>query len=412
MRTARAWRQTCGALFAATTLLAACSGDSEGALSKQTITAARTVLLTKGTHGKLDGTITIGGRSAKISGEWTGSNIASDARMTVTGTIPYERAVPFDLRVSDGVLASQRTAAAVRHNLWPTTLISENPLQPIPALLKTTYFADAITPLFPPELLAKLEGVQPQATADAQANAGTSTYAYPGKAFVGATVTLVVGANNRLEHVTMTFGAGAEATTIDYAVALSTSDALTVEFPATTTTVSKAQVGPTGPFATVRSGVDPIITWSALRAPGPKGRECWKVATTPTITVQEPNFEQDTRCTALLSADDDPVDQAVFALSSNGAPGAAIMLVHVPDGTRDVAFGFLGGRTVPGSAEAGLIVWAGTHGEHPSYLELTLPTGERLACGLGAVATKGDLTDEQIANTSFKLPWTCDILTT
>ncbi len=390
-------------------MLASCSGDSEPKLSKETATAIRTALLTKGTHASFTGTITIDGRSAAINGEWTGGDLATDARVVVTGSIPFLQPVPLDLRISDGAVSSQRSPRADDHVLWPAALVSESPGQPVPILLKIGILAEALGPIFAPALLAKLEGTAPEPSTNTRSS-GTVTYKYPGKSFPNALVVLTTNGANKLKHVTMSFGSGANKTTIDYEVTLTSSDPLKVEFPSTTTTLRTNTVEPAGPFVQIRAGVDDDITWSALRAPGPRGRECWKVETTPTITVQEPNHETDTRCVAIAAANDDPVDQPAFALSSNGSPGAAIMLVRVPAGTSDARFGFIGGRMIPTTVESSLIVWAGTHGEHPSYLEMTLPTDERLGCGLGAVATKDDLTDEQIANTSFKLPWTCELL--
>jgi hypothetical protein len=407
------WRRVAlvASLVGGLAALGACSDDGPEFVDSD-LPPVISAISTDGVLGTWSGSVTIDGRVGDVSGSWSGADLATDGRATVTGEIPFEEPVPIDLVVRDASVGSQRSEVAATSS-WPVTLVGGQ--GNAPEVMAVTFLRDALLPFHPPTMLEALIGDEPERSAgDEIEGRSTTRLRFPLDAPLlgrNVQVDVFVSAGDRLERIRVEFDSADSAVVVDYRTTLTDRGPVDATLPDVTTTTIEP-LRPLGDYVELRSGTAPELEWRLLRAPGREGIECWRVETTPGVVVKEPNADGGARCIA----SDDPADiieeRIVAVLNSDGSPGAAILVVRVPDGFTDVILGFAGGRTVPASVDAGVIVWAGDAESTPVYVEAADSSGSAVACALGAIESRADLDDpDALRDASFaRSPWVCFVV--
>ncbi len=332
--------------------------------------------------GAIRGTTTVNGRSAPLRGRFSGTQLATDGRGTLTGVAPLQPEAPLDVAWRDGQLASLRTEG-ISLSVWPSPLVVQSVSAPIPPVGPMGIFVSSVEPVFPPALLARIQNRPADRdetiTVDGQeARRATFSYSDPGFGRINR-VTLTILDGPRLARVKVQSEIPDVKSTLDYGVTLSNDGPLDVQLPDGATTGPAPALAPEGAFVERRSGSAPGAEWRVLRAPGRKGIECWRVEATPPIAVASPNFE-DARCLAKLSTKDDLAEQVEFVVTSDGSGSPAMIVARVPDGASKARLGFAGGKLSSVPIKKGLVVWAGDNTTNPIYLQLRLG-GELVECG-------------------------------
>ena len=134
---------------------------------------------------------------------------------------------------------------------------------------------------------------------------------------------------------------------------------------------------------------------------------CWRWASTPSLPVIKPNYRDDTRCYPPVDPDADLIDKLEFILTTNGAQtDNAAIVATVPVGVSAIKLGHVGGRVETAKADAGLLIWVGSSEEPLGFVEFTTGTGT-IGCGIGAVSSMGDHTNDTLVGNPFGSAWLC-----
>ncbi len=359
----------------------------------------------EGRSVQIDGSLTIDGSSANIEGQSSGSTLGGDAVGFLTGSVPFDPPVPLDLRFEASRVVSARTADAPSTPQFPALLVHGGGFGVGEVETPMAFLAGVVEPFFPPVFLERLSTTNPTETST-DGGVAVLTYDYAPSQFGDATTTLELRVRDdaTLEHVEMRSETGDTTVTLEYDIVL-TDDPTEVSLPEVTPP-TVIEIGPSGDFVEVQQGSTPDITWRLLQAPSRAAISCWRVEASPAVVVDEPNSGGGARCIANPDPADELVDQVVFALTSDGSSDGAVLVALVPEGASDAKLGFFGGDIEPATIEDGRIVWAGANLDNPVYLEVTL--GETaFGCGMGALSSRSELRDSQLADVRLGLPWTC-----
>ncbi len=412
--TRRARALTAAALTATLALAACCSdaGSAEPAGEHSVLGEAAAAL--REAEGTAKGEIHLTSGDGSYAIRWQGD--FADGQGTASGRLPGEPAPDLDARWTGGHVYVRRTVTADQYGRSPLGQLTG--LRPDTAIWVTipadNIVSRVVAPLSPPDLVAALSSTGKQTVSDGPEVGGVATrkvvvtdnsgilfnWLGPKRAEV------LLDGRDRARRITVT--SGAEKVQLDVSYSEVAPD---VQVPPAGELAAKTPPapGPIGPYRTVRTGNDGGVAWTLGQAPGRNGTSCWRWSSTPPLEVVQPNYQTDTRCIAPASADDDPADQVEFVLWTDGtkAPTAAVVAA-VPPGITQATLGFVGGRTEPATITDGLLTWVGSSAEPLGYVGFQ--SGDTtIACGVAAVSSPADLTNDTLVGDSFHAPWSCQI---
>lgn len=363
--------------------------------------------------GTARGSIDLGSGHGAYQVHWKGA--LSTGLGVATGTLPGAVApVPLDARWRGGQVYFRRTAKAEDFGTSPIGQLVG--LQPGSAIWSTGSATSVSTRIFgifsPPDLALALassgkEKVTTGPTIDGHATRLVTVTGHLGLLFnwVGSKrAEVLIDERNLVRRATVHYGN--ERVRLD--VAYSSAEPK-VAAPPAKELEQKAPppIAPIGPFRTARAGNDLGVVWALQRAPAPDGAACWRWTSTPALEVVKPNFSTDTRCPPPVGAGADITDRIEFVLWTDGTKSnVAAVVAVVPSDITQATLGFVGGRTAPATITDGLLTWVGSSDEPLGYVGLVSGT-TTINCGIGAVSTPADLTNDQLVGNPFGSAWLC-----
>jgi hypothetical protein len=421
---ARTRRRAFVGVVAAALAFSACSSSSgSNAGSNPSATEDHTLpLLTKAAEatgagqGVARGRMELG-RPGALTGttysvRWQGT--FADGRGTATGHLPGASGAALEARWTGGSIYLHRTATEAD--------LGNSPLGQLAAVLPGTALwttvpaastaARVVTPLSPADLLTALAVNGKETETDGPTVAGSPTRKLVVVGSVGLVFNwagpkraeVLLDQQGRARRITVTY----QGQTIRLDVAY-TKSTPTVTPPSAADLALKtpAPITPIGPYRTVRTGTDQGVAWTLQQAPGRNGSTCWRWSSTPPLAVVQPSYLTDTRCVAAPSPNDDLADQINFVLWTDGtkANTAAVVAV-VPPSLTQATLGFVGGTTAPAAIDNGLLVWVGPSSASLGYVGFD-HNGTQINCGIGAVSSPGDLSNDSLVGDGFHAPWSC-----
>lgn len=407
------------ALAAAVTLavaLTACSSDSEPSSEApgNDSVLGRAADAMADAQGTADGSMRLAAGRTTYTSRWQGT--FADGRGTSTGNLPAPGRPRLDIRWTDDHVYAQRTVDPATSGTSPIFQLTA--VRPGAARWVTVPASNmavhVLAPLSPPDLVRVLSSSGKQSVSDGPKVGGATTR----KVTVTDHATLLfnwagskdaevlLDGQDRARRVTVT--AGEEQVRVDVRYTDSAPD---VEPPSAEDLETKAPAapGPIGPFRTIRTGDAAGTTWTLQQAPGRNDTECWRWTSTPPMTVVQPNYQADTRCMAPMTPDGpdvDPADQIDFVLWTNGDGPSAVVVAHFPSDITQATLGYVGGRTETVPVTDGLLTWVYPSSEPLGYVGLER-AGTPIACGVAAVSSIEDLTNDSLVADPFTAPWSC-----
>ncbi len=408
-------RALAAATLAATIAVAGCSSDSgsEAAPPGNQSVLGKAATAMRKAEGTARGTIALSTGRSRFTTRWQGD--FADGRGVTTGHLPGTDTPALDARWSGGTIYVRRTTSQDQYGNSPLgQLTSVRPDTAIWTAVPAGNVASRVfAPLSPPDLVAALSDSGTQSVTDGPEVGGVPTR----KVTVKGQTTLVLNwptaknavvlldGKNRARRITVSLGRESVRLDVRYSGV-----APTVKIPPADQLAAKTPPapGPTGPFLTVRTGNDAGVAWTLQKAPGRAGTECWRWSSTPPLAVVQPNYLADTRCLAPMdTATDDPADQVDFLLWTDGTQAATAGLVaRFPSSITEATLGFAGGRTETVPVSDGLLTWVGPSAEPLAYVGLQTG-GTTIDCGVGAVASPDDLTNDGLVGDPFHSAWSC-----
>lgn len=166
-------------------------------------------------------------------------------------------------------------------------------------------------------------------------------------------------------------------------------------------------IGPalTGPYTQVGSGTANGISFTIERAPATNGVACWRVQSTPAFVASATDREDGARCVATPTASD-PTDQVLFPIDSGAGSPYELLGALLPEGAT-ATLTMTDGSTRPFTrGDAGVAIYAGGPEPGPAFLAVSLPTGEKLACGPGPISALTDVEGSSAPDLAPQ-PWSC-----
>jgi hypothetical protein len=402
------------ALAAAVTVAACDSGSGSTATGAGNDSplgkAAKATAAGSGTaHGTVD--LTQGHSSYSV--RWKGD--FADGAGIVSGHLPGSATpAPLEVRWVGGQIYAHRTASADDYGQSPVgQLTAVRPDTAVWANIPADQAgARVFAPMSPADLLLALSASGTEKVSGGPAVGGVATRKvtvtdHIGLLFnwVGAKrAEVLLDGQDRVRRATVTFGKERVQLDVAYSKA-----APTVTAPPKQDLLARTPPPPepAGPFLTVRTGNDVGAAWTLQKAPGRDGGACWRWTSTPAMTVVKPNYQTDTRCVPPVAADADVTDQIDFVLWTDGSkvPQAAVVAA-VPPGITQATLGFVGGRTEPAQVSNGLLTWVGPSDAPLGYVGFQ-DGATKIDCGIGAVSSPADLTNETLVGNPFGSAWLC-----
>ncbi|MGZ4675048.1 MAG: hypothetical protein ACXV8Y_00795 [Acidimicrobiia bacterium] len=399
-------RSTIAAALVAVAMTACSSGSSPSPGSQLGSIHTATVA---GGSGTTRGRLTAVGHGGRLTGQWTGASVASGSGEV---SVALSETATVRLRWAEGKLYAGGTGAL--QGLLPGLLASYVDLTDPArwrAIPTSPYTTTLVTPFSPPELVGLLQRQHVRVqSARGPKIVGVATSHLTVKSRLGLLfvwsnpkVELWTDARDRVVRIRLTAGNDSMQYDVTYRSVPSVSTPQDTSVPTTVPTHFTA----VGPYSTVASGQSGALAWKVLRAPGTDSSQCWRVETVPAVVVRAPNADDGARCFLPVPADADPQDEIQFAIVTDGQTPGAVLVARVPQGST-AQIGFVGSTaTVPATVVGDAVVWAGPVDPAPGYLGVTLPDGTKVDCGVGGIATAGDLTDSSLAPDPYGLAWGC-----
>ena len=153
-----------------------------------------------------------------------------------------------------------------------------------------------------------------------------------------------------------------------------------------------ASKGPqlSGPYVPVTSGTAAGINFSVLRAPAGGGLDCWRVESSPSFVGISKDRDDGARCLAPPTGDA-PEDRVSFPVDSGTGNPYELLGALLPAGSSAVLTMTDGSTRAFVADPAGFALYAGPSDPGAGFLSITLPGGQKLSCGPGAVTSVADL---------------------
>lgn len=160
-----------------------------------------------------------------------------------------------------------------------------------------------------------------------------------------------------------------------------------------------------GPYVAVTSGTAAGISFNVLRAPARGGLDCWRVESSPSFVGISKERDDGAHCLASPTGDA-PEDRVSFPIDSGSGNPYELLGALLPAGSSAVLT-MTDGSTRPFAPDAGgLAVYSGPSDPGAGFLSITLPGGQKLACGPGAVTSVADLSGVSAGELASQ-PWAC-----
>ena len=225
----------------------------------------------EGVSGAIRGTVSVGGRTAPIRGRFSGTELATNGRGTLTGVAPLLPRAPLDVAWRDGALASKRTPG-VAMSVWPSPLVVQSAAKPLPPVAPLGVFTTSVELVFPPALLARIQNLKPDQDEKTEVDGSSArrvTFSYVDRIFNRVNrVTLTFAAGPRLARVRVQSELGELRSVLDYRLTLGKDGPVDVELPAATTDPTAAP----SPDGTVRRAACRLGARRRMAGPaGPRG---------------------------------------------------------------------------------------------------------------------------------------------
>ena len=168
-----------------------------------------------------------------------------------------------------------------------------------------------------------------------------------------------------------------------------------------------ATVGPelTGPYQDVASGTATGMAFTVQQAPAQSGLTCWRVQSTPAFVPASKDREDTARCMAAPSGSD-PTDQVIFPVDAGAGNPYELLGAVLPAGAT-ATLTMTDGSTRPFTrAASGIALYSGPPEPGAAFLAITLPSGNKLACGPGPISTLADVGGSSASDLAPQ-PWAC-----
>ncbi len=397
---------------AAALALVSCSSDPGGpSFADHPLEAV--VAAMRNSTGAISGSIETAEGTTDFAGSWSGD--LATGQGFVRGTIQHAAGpVDIDFRWSGGVVYLRRSAEGTDVTTSPLGQLLLKSATAAPWLSASTPSSiDAVVALFSPaDFVARLDLagiVDPTEGPDID---GASTQRHRrtlnGWLFdwVGPhTGEVLVDQDDRVLRARVEAGD----VTVDYEVSYATGGPPAVELPSAeelvTPTTQPAK--PDDEFVTIRDGVGQGVSWTLSSAPSTSGGVCWRWESTPALEVIAPNVGAATRCYPPAENIYDPletVDAVVVATSAELDLTASAFVL--PELGWDVTLGYVDGRRDRRRIETAVFVEVGTLTSALTFVEFARD-GQSVSCGVGAVLTIGDASDDQLVRDVTRPLWSC-----
>ena len=177
----------------------------------------------------------------------------------------------------------------------------------------------------------------------------------------------------------------------------------------TTGGVAAGSLVPTGPYAPVRTGSTDGVAWGIERAPGRQGTTCWRL-NSGTASVDA--SEAAARCIAPIFPGESPSAAIRFAVRPVGVGPleALVVLFKGRLGAARLGFRDATWQDADYDAELDALVWVGSSGSEPLFLEIVLASGATVTCAPGMIMSMRDVAALDVGEAAEAAiqPWACE----